>query len=217
MVYLGPSRGCNSCKRQRKKCDGTRPSCMRCIKANRACGGYEDVGYSRFRLYDTSQSKSCLTTARKCTMPKRVPFPGTDILPQDILPAETSQAESSVLALRAFFYDYCIKSTNSNLSRGYLTNLETLTCLRGPASDLVKACQAVSFATHGKPLNRPVLVAKAERLYHELLGTVAKSLDDKASADSGEMKIITILLGLHQVCSFICPVISISWRTKSDR
>jgi hypothetical protein len=94
-------------------------------------------------------------------MPKRVPFPGTNILPEDKLPIETSQDESNWLSLRAFFYDYCIISSNPNLSRSYLPGLEMMTYHQETTSNLVRACQAVSFATHWKPLNRPKLLEKA--------------------------------------------------------
>src|ERR1700742_4944648 len=77
-------------------------SCLRCIKANRPCGGYEHGVLFPFREY-TAQSThapaSYLSTARKCGIPKRVPIPGTDMLPEDTIPREVSQAESDGLAL----------------------------------------------------------------------------------------------------------------------
>ena len=179
---------------------------MRCIKAHRACGGYEDPAFSFFRLYEAhgaEQSSSFITTARKCTMPKRTPLPGTDILPEDILPSETSSAQSNMLALRAFFYDYCILPTNSNLSRGYLSGLEQAAERQGTNSDLVKACQAVSFMTHGKPLNRPKLMEKASIFYQELLGSLAKAMDNPHSVKAAETRMIVMLLGIYQVITLI--------------
>ncbi|KIX00977.1 uncharacterized protein Z518_10043 [Rhinocladiella mackenziei CBS 650.93] len=175
---------------------------MRCIKANRACGGYEHGTFSTFRQYGTQgayQPSSIPSTARKCSMPKRVPVPGTNVLPEDTLPAETSQAESNGLALRAFFYDYCIVSTNQNLSRGYLSGLEMMAYRLGPKSDLVKACQAVAFGSHGKPLNRPQLVQKAEMFYQELLGSLARAIESPASANVTESIRVAMLLGLYQM------------------
>ncbi|KAF4633836.1 hypothetical protein G7Y89_g4268 [Cudoniella acicularis] len=175
---------------------------MKCIKANRACGGYEDAGFSGFRLYeayDANHSSSLTTTARKCTMPKRVPLPGTNFLPEDILPVETSQSESNCLSLRAFFYDYCIISTNPNLTRGYLSGLEKMAYHQGPESDLVKACQAVTFAAHGKPLDRPQLVFKASCFYQDLLGSLAKTIQNRAVSSTSETKFISMLLGLYQI------------------
>ena len=175
---------------------------MRCIKANRGCGGYEDVAFSAFRLHEpqgANQWLSFISTARKCSMPMRVPTPGTDVLPEDTLPVETSQAESNALALRAFFHDYCITSTNPNLSRGFLSGPEMIAYRLGPKSDLAKACQAVSFASHGKPLCRPNLVHKAEIFYQELLGSLVRSIESPASTNATESKLVAMLLGLYQV------------------
>ncbi|RDW57449.1 hypothetical protein BP6252_13787 [Coleophoma cylindrospora] len=175
---------------------------MRCIKANRTCGGYESAAVFVFRPYEapgTNISSKFLSQARKCSMPTRAPIPGTDVLSEDILPAEISQAQSNELALRAFFYDYCIVSTNPNLSRGFLSGLEMMAHRLGPQSDLAKACQAVAFGSHGKPLNRPQLVAKAEMFHQELLGSLAEAIENPASANATEAKLVAMLLGLYQI------------------
>ena len=132
-------------------------------------------------------------------MPIRVPIPGTDVLPEDIFPAETSQAESNGLALRAFFYDYCLVSSNQNLSQGFLSGLEMMAYRLGPRSDLVKACQAVAFTSHSKPLNRPQLLQKAQIFYQELLGSLAGAIESPASANAAESILVAMLLGIYQV------------------
>lgn len=175
---------------------------MRCVRANRTCHGYEYGASSAFRQYEVrsaSDPSSFTSVARKCTLPKRIPIPGTDVLPVDTIPEETSEEQSNWLALRAFFYDYCLISTNRHLSRGFLSNLETMALRLGPKSDLVKACLAVSFASHAKPLNRPKLRDKAEMFYQELLGSLARAIENPASANTAESKLVAMLLGLYQV------------------
>ncbi|KAK6071302.1 hypothetical protein SCUP515_07913 [Seiridium cupressi] len=165
--------------------------------------GYEDGEFSAFRQYGPHTAEETPppfpSSARKCGLPKRVPIPGTDVLPDDDIPPETSESQSNSLALRAFFYDYCVNSTNQDLSRGFLSRLEVMARRLGPSSDLVKACQAVSFASHGKPLNRPAFVRKAERFYHELLGALAKAIENPTPANTDEARLIAMLLGLFQV------------------
>ncbi|KAF2705552.1 putative C6 transcription factor [Pleomassaria siparia CBS 279.74] len=117
-------------------------------------------------------------------MPKRVPIPGTNILPDEVLPLEISPAESNVLCLRAFFYDYCFISTNPSLSKGYLVGLETLTYRLGIQSDLVKA---------------PGLLQKADILYQELLGALAQTIRNPTSAKAAETRFVAMLLGLYQI------------------
>lgn len=175
---------------------------MRCIKANRPCSGYEHGAAFPFRHHAVPgpHRPVCFpTTARKCGIPKRVPIPGTNTLPEDDIPTEVSQAESNGLALRAFFYDYCVVSMNQSLSRGYFSSMEMLAYHLGPTSDLVKACQAVAFGTHGKPLNRPRLVQKSQKFYQDLLGSFARSIDSHALTDTSSAIHTSTLLGLYQV------------------
>ena len=175
---------------------------MRCVKANRACGGYRDRALSSFRLYEAQGASfdvPFISTARKCTLPVLIPIPGTSLVPVDNIPTEISQSQSNELALRAFFYDYCIIPSNTNLSRGFLSGLEKTAIRLGPDSDLAKACQAVGFGAHGKTLQRAQLIHKAERFYQDLLSSFAEAIKRPRSANATESKLIAMLLGLFQV------------------
>ncbi|TVY80763.1 hypothetical protein LSUE1_G007403 [Lachnellula suecica] len=194
MVYQGPSRGCVSCKRRRKK------SCMRCLRANRGCGGYEDGALSAFRMYGSQDADSTyVSTARKCSLPVLVALPGTTTPPSDTLPVEATQADSSLYALRAFFYDCCVISTNLNLSRGFLSGLEKMAYGLGMESDLVQACKAISLGSHSKVQQRPKEIQKAELIYQKLLGSLAKAIENPPMAKTAELKLIAMLLGLYQI------------------
>ncbi|CAI6090608.1 hypothetical protein V2G26_002689 [Clonostachys chloroleuca] len=202
MVYHGPSKGCNSCRVRRKKCDEGRPSCMRCIKANRPCGGYEHGDRMIYRQYEAqgpTPQPTIMSWARQCSLPKRVPLPGTNILPDDLIPLETSQAESEMLGFRCFLFDYGMVSTNQNLSRSYLPDLDALFRQVGFNSDLVKACRAVSFASRGKGLNRPAFIAQGERAHQEILTSLAKIIAYSNANNAAELKRVVMLLGLYQM------------------
>ncbi|RDL35209.1 uncharacterized protein BP5553_07140 [Venustampulla echinocandica] len=176
---------------------------MRCIKANRPCGGYENDASPEFRQYEARNpsqlSSSSLLIARKCVIPKRVPIPGTDILPEDAIPPETSEEDSNMLALRCFLYDYYMISANRSLSRSYLSGLDELTHRLGPKSDLAKACQVVAFASHAKPLHRPRFIRKSGIFYQELLASLARAIEGSRSGNSVELKVIAMSLGLYQI------------------
>lgn len=133
-------------------------------------------------------------------MPVRVALPGTNTLPEDIGPTETTEAESNEFSLRAFFYDFCVIPTSPRLSRGYFAGLEPLALRLGPKSDLARACQAVSFGTHGKPMCRPYIEQRAEGFYQQLLGSLARAIEYPVAAHPTESKLIAMLLGLYQVC-----------------
>ena len=175
---------------------------MRCTKANRGCGGYENDASSPFRFHEAqypNQSATFMSTARKCSLPIRLPIPGTDVLPEETLAVETSHGIENSFALRAFFHNYCVISTNPNLSQGFLSGLERMAYRRGPKSTLAKGCQAVAFASHGKALRRPRLTHISEMLYQELLGSLATAIEIPASANTTELRLIAMLLGLYQV------------------
>jgi hypothetical protein len=137
--------------------------------------------------------------ARKCTLPARAPLPGSDVMPEDIRPIEVPEDQVEQFALGAFFYDYPIISTNREMSRGYLDGLEGMLQQLGPQSDLAKACKVVGFAAHGIKLRRPHLTKRAESFYQDLLGTLARGIDDPAFATSAESLMIAMLLGLYEV------------------
>ncbi|PVH86156.1 hypothetical protein DL98DRAFT_510819 [Cadophora sp. DSE1049] len=174
---------------------------MRCFNAKRQCGGYENevVGRRPYGAPSTAQVLPSSSTARKCTLPKRVPIPGTNMLPEDTIPTEVTMDESNALALRAFYYDFCVISTNQNLSLGYLSSLEKMVNRLGPKSDLAKVCQAIACASHGKPERRPQFVNRAEASYHHLLGSLAKKLESSTMGNTAEMRLLAMLLGLYQI------------------
>jgi hypothetical protein len=137
--------------------------------------------------------------ARKCSLPKRVPIPGTNVLPEDAYPPEMSLQQSNMFGFRCFLYDFGLASLNQNLSRSYLPDLEALVNQVGFESDLVKACRAVSFGSHGKRLNRPTFVSKAEVCHHEVLTSLRKKILRSSTTRAAELKRVVMLLGLYQV------------------
>ena len=140
------------------------------------------------------------TVERKCSLPAPAVDFGTDILVKDGRSHEVSEDESGEFALRAFFDNYCINSTNHALSRGYFGGLERMLHHLGWRSNLAKACKVVAFAHRGVMLHRPGLTRKAEMLYHELLGTLAKAIESSTHAHTAETMTIALLLGLYEVC-----------------
>ena len=176
---------------------------MRCINANRTCGGYlEDSDKHIFRQYaqgDNAPVPVWKPLARKCTLPIRRPLPGSDVMPEDICPIEVPEEKVEEFALGAFFYDFPIISANREISRGYLDGLEGMVQQLGLQSDLAKACKVVGFAAHGIRSRRPALIQRAEDLYQDLLGTLARGIEDPAFASSTESLMIAMLLGLYEV------------------
>ncbi|KAJ5725095.1 uncharacterized protein N7483_006452 [Penicillium malachiteum] len=64
--------------------------------------------------------------AQKCSLPVREPIPGTNLVPEDVLPKEVSMERMQKLALQAFFYDYSICTVTQSMSGGFLGGLEAM-------------------------------------------------------------------------------------------
>ncbi|KFA71345.1 hypothetical protein S40288_08961 [Stachybotrys chartarum IBT 40288] len=199
MVFHGPSRACGTCRRRRKKCDETRPSCLRCIKAKRACTGYESGADRTFRRHDPHSGP--VTRARKCSLPKRAVVPGTNVLIDDVdvLIAVITEEQRSDYAVRSFLYDFCIAPSPFGASRGFLAGLEQILAALPADAVLARACKAVSHVTHGQPLQRPQLVRVAEEDYQQLLGALAGALKSPLSATSPETKLTAMVLGIYEM------------------
>ncbi|KAF2457650.1 hypothetical protein BDY21DRAFT_285624 [Lineolata rhizophorae] len=74
MVYCGkPSRGCQTCKSRRIKCDEIRPSCTQCNRTGRTCPGYPD----EFDLIFRDENAAVARRARKASAAKTSSSPGS--------------------------------------------------------------------------------------------------------------------------------------------
>lgn len=139
------------------------------------------------------------TLARRCSLPKRELNEETGVLPSDTLPPGITQAQSDHFAFRNFLYDFCIDSTDRGSSKGYLSGFERFARTFSPTSDLVKACAAVGFAVHSRPLRRPSLGHRADVLYQEVVTVAVRSIANGADANDPELRCLVLLLGLHEV------------------
>ncbi|KAK9319181.1 hypothetical protein V1517DRAFT_60497 [Lipomyces orientalis] len=155
MVNHGVSRACKACKARREKCDETRPSCRRCLKAKRTCPGYQvDADLLFWHYRDSASTGSSHQSSTR-------PFDPTGRWLLVSLPDGTDDPQLDDHAVTAFLNDYCLVLENRLLSRGYLEGLETLLAQAGPSSDLAQATRVVALASNGTKLSRSALVHKA--------------------------------------------------------
>jgi hypothetical protein len=99
----------------------------------------------------------------------------------------------------AFFDDYCIVSSNQDLSRGYLHGLQTMISSAGPSSELAQACTIASLASIGKRLQNTTYVKKAEGLYSSSLRSFRLRISNDAIFTTVESLITVALFGLYEV------------------
>ncbi|KAH6867733.1 hypothetical protein B0T10DRAFT_419423 [Thelonectria olida] len=101
--------------------------------------------------------------------------------------------------VRSFLYDFCILPSDTGVSRGFLSTLERHVNKSGLQSMLSKACQAVSWMTHGQALHRPHLVHEAETVYCEVVGTLARAIVHPTQRSKLELRLTSKVLGIYEV------------------
>jgi hypothetical protein len=103
----------------------------------------------------------------------------------------------------AFFDDYCVVSSNQNLSRGYLHGLRTLVFEAGLSSEVAQACTIMSLANLGKKHGNATYIKRAEDLYSSLLPSFRLRISNETRFTTVESFITATLLGLYEVGSFM--------------
>jgi hypothetical protein len=99
----------------------------------------------------------------------------------------------------AFFDDYCIVSSNQDLSRGYLSGLQIMIFKAGPRSELAQACTIASLANIGNKLGNTTYIERAKGLYSSLLRSFRLRISNEAIFTTVESLITAALLGLYEV------------------
>lgn len=120
-------------------------------------------------------------------------------LPPDVCPKEVKVEKADQFALQAFFHEYCIPSSNTGISPGFLRGLEQKFYDVVPDSMLKIACQAVAYASCGVSLNRPVLSHRSAVLYQDVLSRFVVAMHDPGSIEREDSLYVAMLLGLYEV------------------
>ncbi|KAI1614931.1 hypothetical protein EDD37DRAFT_402492 [Exophiala viscosa] len=200
MVYHGVSRGCETCKRRRKKCDEARPVCNRCIKAKRTCLGYKPVSDLIFRTqrFDRGNNHPIIqqlhtNNGHRVTVAIR--------RPPVLTLTEWHTSEFEQTARDSFLQNYCIVPSDPSLSRGYLDGLPRLIEHYGPLSELSRVLTIVAFASYGNKHRRPEVAEKAKILYFELLQSFRSSILNVRTSNIVGSLMTAVLLGLYEIIS----------------
>ncbi|EUC67674.1 fungal Zn(2)-cys(6) binuclear cluster domain protein, putative [Rhizoctonia solani AG-3 Rhs1AP] len=67
-----PPKSCLTCRRRRKKCDLSKPSCKRCLKGGYECLGYGDIAESRAKIRQEGPSAPIASQALSISAPNPV-------------------------------------------------------------------------------------------------------------------------------------------------
>ena len=166
------------------------------MKAKVMCPGYLDEADLRFRRhygklddYPPSQPTVQPWTQQYC------PSWSLGALAHHFV----NDPEIEQCALATFLDDYCIVSKDKSMSRGYLTDLESLLVNAGPSTDLARAVKVVALASLGNKLVDQDLALRAHILYSNLLSSFQVTMSKTTTSNTIESLTTVLLLGLYEV------------------
>ncbi|KAF5659555.1 hypothetical protein FHETE_9339 [Fusarium heterosporum] len=178
MVNYGVSRACDMCKKRRKKCDETRPACLRCVKSRRPCPGYKDDTLLFFRHY--APANVVLVPALERWTPS------SDYL------FETT-------AIDVFLNNVVVRSRDRSHSRGFLDGMHHIFTSSATNSTLISAAKIVILGSIANRYRRESLSMLVRRQYGKLLTDYSTALSQEAGSLSVEHFFTTVLLGLYEM------------------
>ncbi|KAK4122513.1 hypothetical protein N657DRAFT_719352 [Parathielavia appendiculata] len=227
MVYGGkPSRGCRTCRARRIKCDEGKPTCKRCEKSKRECGGYRP----EFEIVHRDQTGSTLRRLRKTASVHQQQ--STDSLqlvfvreePQPWRRQSLSPTPGSALAVPLAHRASCYFASNFILlsvgvaPHGFMEYLLPLMDTEPSGSALRHAFNACAFALLGNRakadgVNLPQLSLKEHTL---ALAQTHKALDHSAMATADSTLAAVLLLCLYESITAIRESRMLAWRSHID-
>ncbi|KAL2195646.1 hypothetical protein P885DRAFT_39720 [Corynascus similis CBS 632.67] len=228
MVYGGkPSRGCRTCRARRIKCDEGRPTCKRCEKSRRECGGYRH----EFELVHRDQTGSTVRRLRTVADPRRhkstAPRPFVFIHEEPHSgrrrqsPSPPPQSALTIpLAHRAscYFASNFILVPAGIASHGFMEYLVPLMEVEPPESALRYAFNACAFALLGNRARADgVDLAQLSLKEHTLaLAQTHKALGHPALANTDSTLAAILLLSLYESITAFKESRTLAWRSHID-
>ncbi|KAJ5363942.1 uncharacterized protein N7496_009655 [Penicillium cataractarum] len=168
------SKGCNTCRRRKVRCDETKPECMRCVK-----NGHECLGYERRRVFIQGASKTSHTLAHRPRDP-----PAEQSSSSETSSSSSPEADSDIpwfdvnpetrIQFVANFVD-CFEPSaviRDGKYRTFTHLQDTFPGFVGSSPVLDKAATALSAAFLAKTKQNNDLLTYSTRLYGQILQTV---------------------------------------------
>lgn len=186
MVYRGPSDGCETCRRAKKKCDNVQPACGRCVRLKRPCPGLREK--APFQIRDESQAVA-MKVRQKQQQPARC---------DPLLVVESIQPHPDDVALAFFLKQFAPGSDGVwSFLRNYATDPGAHPCL-----DLAfRACgMAALHNLRGLSADGPQAYARLK--YTRALGFLHRALGDPEQSKTDETLVAVTILGYYEVLAF---------------
>ncbi|KAL2133441.1 hypothetical protein VTI74DRAFT_2327 [Chaetomium olivicolor] len=228
MVYGGkPSRGCRTCRARRIKCDEGKPTCMRCARSKRECGGYRP----EFEIVHRDQTGSTLRRLRRKTTEVKEPQPSRNrpyVFVQEELQAcgrfSPSPSPEATLTVPLVNRAWCHFASNFILMplgvapHGFMDYLVPLMESDRPGSALHHAFYACAFALLGNRARADgVDLGQLSLKEHTLaLAQTHKALGDPVAVTADSTLAAVLMLCLYESITAVKESRMLAWRTHID-
>ncbi|KAL2018759.1 hypothetical protein VTK56DRAFT_387 [Thermocarpiscus australiensis] len=221
MVYTGkPSRGCRTCRARRIKCDEGKPTCKRCEKSKRECGGYRP----EFEIVHRDQTGLTVRRMSKTAGRKSQQPTGATTEEQQRSWRRHSSSPSPALTVPIAQRASCYFASNFILlplgatSHGFMDYIVPLIDSEPPGSALRCAFNACAFALLGNRLSADgVDLAQLSLREHTLaLAQTHKAIGHPAMARANATLAAVLLLCLYENITAIKESRMLAWRSHID-
>ncbi|OCL03880.1 hypothetical protein AOQ84DRAFT_442428 [Glonium stellatum] len=185
----GHSKGCQTCKKRKIKCDERRPTCQRCEKSGYSCGGYERP----IPFHNTSIAPFNLVEENKPSISQHS-FPNcmTRIVPRIRNPAPNE------LSLVAFKGDMCFAFLFENFVwRSYGTPWLQMAASGKLDSLALESSQALSQANFGSSHRLPDIQINGAIQYGKALRALIPGLSDPSKPGVEILLVPIMILLIH--------------------
>ncbi|KAH8598413.1 hypothetical protein B0O99DRAFT_538505 [Bisporella sp. PMI_857] len=188
MPGVPSSRGCDGCRKQKKKCDQEKPACSRCRRLNLPCIG---AGQQRYQFKAEVGFLSNTSSPDETLNPEQTP-----ISTRRTSSTEVPQSPSNHLTLLSSSFFNTIKTTTSfkfNLLWTYGSFLEHIPQRLGNNAALDSAVNALVGAHSDICLRREISTSTLAR-YSRALRALRQYLDDPVKACAAETLCAVLIL-----------------------
>ncbi|KAG0647228.1 White-opaque regulator 2 [Hyphodiscus hymeniophilus] len=221
MVYTGqPSRGCDTCRKRRIKCDERKPECLHCVRTKRKCPGYRDQFDLAWRDQTVVAKKSVERGKRGHKKEERERHhssssSSTQIIdltpivedfqefsPPTLLPtpspSPTLRGPPEDHALCFFFTRYVLPQRDPLARRGFLEYTLPIYSRSGPHSPLKLSIQAVATSMLSGAMNQGDDPPLARSFYLGAVQHMKERVIEQRDCADDELLMAVMLLQMYE-------------------
>ncbi|KAK1255074.1 hypothetical protein MKX08_009069 [Trichoderma sp. CBMAI-0020] len=198
MVNAGRSKGCNTCKRRKVKCDEGKPGCQRCIRFGRECEGYGQRPL-RVRFANERDSKN---QRRVDALASRI-FASTSTSTQPtIIPPPTPNKKDAALSF--FLTQFATLGRSAASSTGFFEILPLVLSGERHDSAASLALSAVSIAMFERWLGFGSKPGASRKSFADAIVRLQTAIADPAECLSRATVVAALTLQFHDnVCALL--------------